>query len=609
MNVWAFVAIVLVFCTAAGNILVCLAISWEKRLQNVTNYFLMSLAITDLMVAILVMPLGILTLVRGYFPLPPVYCLAWICLDVLFCTASIMHLCTISVDRYLSLKYPIKFGRNKTRKRVILKIAFVWLLSIAMSLPLSLMYSQDFDSVIVDGSCQIPDPLYKLIGSIVSFYIPLVVMLVTYALTVQLLAVQRQNLTAYPPRNNSNRSSWKTFLLTRTTGSIRGSANNSTTTYSNIHPHSSSQGQGKPGSSDTELTMLDTHELWIPESEPTPSTMSALQHFGAEMIRLSRGLESVGASFSSESSSSSTSQTLHQNLTGRRKSSSSLQQHRSYRINRKPGIRRKRRNTLGGPPLSSRYTQESIDENLPLHRTRTSPLRMRPTTVNSNSVTGRHINHSNNSMFQSGKAATSVVTTSENSSTTKHVTLPADENLNRPCTCPYFGDKPRAPTPVKNDHVIITRSSPTPVISRGSPGQSSTYRPISRNAPSQSTPRRTSSMLTRHGRILLLEQKATKVLGVVFFTFVILWAPFFILNLIPAICSPCEMKIHPGIFEFATWLGYASSMVNPIFYTIFNKVFRTAFKKVLLCRYCGEKNRRRNKKPWYPPSNPGVKRL
>lgn len=78
----------------------------------------------------------------GEFPFAPVYCLAWICLDVLFCTASIMHLCTISVDRYLSLRYPMKFGRNKTRRRVILKIVFVWLLSIAMSLPLSLMYSK-----------------------------------------------------------------------------------------------------------------------------------------------------------------------------------------------------------------------------------------------------------------------------------------------------------------------------------------------------------------------------------------------------------------------------------------------------------------------------------
>ena len=46
-------------------------------------------------------------------------------------------------------------------------------------------------------------------------------------------------------------------------------------------------------STDTELTTLDTHELWLPESsvpEPTPSTMSALHQFGVEMLKLSRGL-------------------------------------------------------------------------------------------------------------------------------------------------------------------------------------------------------------------------------------------------------------------------------------------------------------------------------
>lgn len=64
-NYWALLAIILVLGTAGGNILVCLAIAWEKRLQNVTNYFLASLAITDLMVAVLVMPLGIVTLFRG----------------------------------------------------------------------------------------------------------------------------------------------------------------------------------------------------------------------------------------------------------------------------------------------------------------------------------------------------------------------------------------------------------------------------------------------------------------------------------------------------------------------------------------------------------------
>lgn len=45
----------------------------------------------------------------------------------------------------------MKFGRNKSRRRVTLKIIFVWLLSIAMSLPLSLMYSK-VSMIIVDNN-------------------------------------------------------------------------------------------------------------------------------------------------------------------------------------------------------------------------------------------------------------------------------------------------------------------------------------------------------------------------------------------------------------------------------------------------------------------------
>lgn len=48
--------------------------------------------------------------------------------------------------------------------------------------------------MLVDGTCQIPDPVYKLVGSIVCFYIPLLVMLITYYLTVRLLATQQQSL-------------------------------------------------------------------------------------------------------------------------------------------------------------------------------------------------------------------------------------------------------------------------------------------------------------------------------------------------------------------------------------------------------------------------------
>lgn len=59
---------------------------------------------------------------------------------------------------------------------------------------LSFLWFQNHASVLVNGTCQIPDPVYKLVGSIVCFYIPLGVMLLTYCLTVRLLARQRQNL-------------------------------------------------------------------------------------------------------------------------------------------------------------------------------------------------------------------------------------------------------------------------------------------------------------------------------------------------------------------------------------------------------------------------------
>lgn len=54
------------------------------------------------------------------------------------------------------------------------------------------------------------------------------------------------------------------------------------------HHHSSSA-----ASSDTDYTALDTHDLWLPDYEPKPSTLSALHQFGKEMLKLSSGLQNV----------------------------------------------------------------------------------------------------------------------------------------------------------------------------------------------------------------------------------------------------------------------------------------------------------------------------
>lgn len=56
---WSFLFVILfIIAGGVGNILVCLAVCLDKRLQNVTNYFLLSLAIADLLVSLFVMPMG-----------------------------------------------------------------------------------------------------------------------------------------------------------------------------------------------------------------------------------------------------------------------------------------------------------------------------------------------------------------------------------------------------------------------------------------------------------------------------------------------------------------------------------------------------------------------
>ena len=81
------------------------------------------------------------------------------------------------------------------------------------------------------------------------------------------------------------------------------------------------------------------------------------------------------------------------------------------------------------------------------------------------------------------------------------------------------------------------------------------------------------------------ERRAQLILLIVFVSFVLLWFPFFAINIATPICKSCVDKyIDPKWIEFTTWMGYISSMLNPIIYTIFNKLFRDAFLDIILCR-------------------------
>lgn len=81
------------------------------------------------------------------------------------------------------------------------------------------------------------------------------------------------------------------------------------------------------------------------------------------------------------------------------------------------------------------------------------------------------------------------------------------------------------------------------------------------------------------------EQRASKVLGVVFLLFVVMWCPFFITNVTSVLCGTCDTRLVGRLLDVFVWVGYVSSGVNPLVYTLFNRTFRQAFARYITCRF------------------------
>ncbi|XP_074550917.1 5-hydroxytryptamine receptor 2A [Halichoeres trimaculatus] len=347
----ALLILVIIAVTVMGNILVILAVSLEKKLQNATNYFLMSLAVADMLLGILVMPISMVTILYDYgWPLPSDLCPIWIYLDVLFSTASIMHLCAISLDRYIGIRNPIHHSRFNSHTKARLKIMAVWTISVGISMPIPVLGLRDHSKVFKDGSCLLTDNNFVLVGSFVAFFVPLTIMVVTYFLTINAL----QNEATLCLDQLVPRPKWSTTFT---------------------------------------LSFL-------------PQTSLSSE----KLFRRSISREAGGRGSSS-------------------------------------GLSGTRENATGS--MFGRRTMQSISN----------------------------------------------------------------------------------------------------------------------------------------------EQKASKVLGVVFFLFVVMWCPFFITNVLVVVCDPdvCDAGLMGGLLNVFVWVGYLSSAVNPLVYTLFNKTYRAAFLRYVRCQYTPEK--------------------
>lgn len=91
------------------------------------------------------------------------------------------------------------------------------------------------------------------------------------------------------------------------------------------------------------------------------------------------------------------------------------------------------------------------------------------------------------------------------------------------------------------------------------------------------------------------ERKAAKTLGVIMSCFILCWLPFFLMQIFFATCKDCYMTRlleNSPLVTILTWSGYLNSLLNPVIYTIFSPDYRFAFKKILFGKYTKVKHKR-----------------
>ncbi|XP_076598989.1 neuromedin-U receptor 2 [Chaetodon auriga] len=179
----------LIFLTGlSGNLLTCAVIAKHKKMRNPTNFYLVSLAVSDLLVLLFGMPLEIYDLWQNYpFPFGEGGCYFKTFLFETVCFASILNVTALSVERYIAVLHPLKtryLATNKHAKRV---ITVVWVVSMVCAIPNTSLHGIFYLPERMEESaiCTVLKPLwiYNMVMQITTvcfFFVPMMVISVLY---------------------------------------------------------------------------------------------------------------------------------------------------------------------------------------------------------------------------------------------------------------------------------------------------------------------------------------------------------------------------------------------------------------------------------------------
>lgn len=172
--------------TFVGNLMVMVSFKIDKQLQTISNYFLFSLAVADIAIGMISIPLWTYYTAMRTWGIGYTMCQFWLCVDYLMSNASVLNLLLISFDRYFSVTRPLSYRPRRTTRKALIMIACTYIISVILWPPWIISWPYIEGKFTVEpGTCVVQfletNPYVTVGTAVAAFYLPVTIMIVLYS--------------------------------------------------------------------------------------------------------------------------------------------------------------------------------------------------------------------------------------------------------------------------------------------------------------------------------------------------------------------------------------------------------------------------------------------